>query len=830
MQKYKKVKTIGKGSFGYAVLVKNIEEADCLNVMKIIDIEKMTQKQREESLTEIRCLRSMDHPFIIQYRESFIEKKALCIVMDYADGGDLYTMINEYKSKKLSIDEEIVVKIFSQICLAIEHVHLQKILHRDLKTQNIFLMKFLQVKLGDFGIAKILHHTYDVAKTAIGTPYYLSPEICQDLPYNNKSDIWSLGCILYEMLTLNHAFDALSMKGLVLKILQGSFPDPPSHYSKEIVSLLKALLQTGPEMRPSMDQILTHPAIADEVKKLQKQFHLVSPKTNRTKKEESSLTTLSNNKKPEKELKKEQSTVFEKSKRDATPTFQKSSVNLVEQKMENIEIKKPEPKQSNLENRSSGLLNSNTKNRDDVIIYDSMNKNQAQTKKQDQDLKAIMGSESAKQQEQDKLNNRSEYFKQVEFPKKSSVLVSPIDNNKASPNKRTKESPNKQVDYKSIEATNKSPINNPLKIQTPVPSNFYSVETPKITSISHVTTDRNKDSKKSSKLFPKITSDESYTLINRTVDVSINDNSKSSKLKASKTLIEESKKHLMNKLVTPNLENDRKEQLGDVSKSSYHKILRGSKDESNKSLNVSKTDLKNKGDEGKTRSRGIEGSISKSPVKSLATIGNKKQKLVSINDVSHNAGSPPNEYQKPKGSEQRIFKNEIKSTLGIKDGMEAQGIKVPENFQSNCLSKISTNENYNEGENKYYQSKPKGEELKSFLSWQKESSMSENVEKKFEEEEFKMEKKSSFICDPPLKSDFLFANLPITVDKTDTVSYKVEALRVYLESVVGLDILLNMYEGIKSNPDSIQTNEEENKYLPLVNQLIFLEERIFVNV
>ena len=156
-----------------------------------------------------------------------MEKRALCIVMDYADGGDLYALIGSHKSKKVLMQESQIVSIFSQICLAIRHVHSKRILHRDLKTQNVFLTKQRKVQLGDFGISRVLQNTYDCAKTAIGTPYYLSPEICQEKPYNHKSDVWSLGCILYEMLSLNHAFDAMSMKGLILKIMRGTYPPIP---------------------------------------------------------------------------------------------------------------------------------------------------------------------------------------------------------------------------------------------------------------------------------------------------------------------------------------------------------------------------------------------------------------------------------------------------------------------------------------------------------------------------------------------------------------------------------------------------------------------------
>ena len=188
--------------------------------------------------------------------------------MDYADGGDLYSKINERKKLNKFMKEEKILDTFVQICIAVKHVHSKKVLHRDLKTQNIFTTKEGQVKVGDFGIcilfvtnliARVLQHTYDCAKTAIGTPYYLSPEICEEKPYNIKSDIWSLGCMLYEMVTLNHAFDADSMRGLVMKILKCNYPPISSVFSKDLGDLIGDLLQRDPYKRPTIDKILSLP-------------------------------------------------------------------------------------------------------------------------------------------------------------------------------------------------------------------------------------------------------------------------------------------------------------------------------------------------------------------------------------------------------------------------------------------------------------------------------------------------------------------------------------------------------------------------------------------
>ncbi|XP_022450571.1 serine/threonine-protein kinase Nek1 isoform X4 [Delphinapterus leucas] len=161
----------------------------------------------------------------------------------------------------------MILDWFVQICLALKHVHDRKILHRDIKSQNIFLTKDGTIQLGDFGIARVLNSTVELVRTCIGTPYYLSPEICENKPYNNKSDIWALGCVLYEMCTLKHAFEAGNMKNLVLKIISGSFPPVSLHYSYDLRSLISQLFKRNPRDRPSVNSILEKGFIAKRIEK-----------------------------------------------------------------------------------------------------------------------------------------------------------------------------------------------------------------------------------------------------------------------------------------------------------------------------------------------------------------------------------------------------------------------------------------------------------------------------------------------------------------------------------------------------------------------------------
>lgn len=264
MDKYEKLKQIGEGSFGKAILVRSKEDKRQY-VIKEIGISGMSSKERQESRREVAVLANMSHPNIVQYKESFEEEGCLYIVMDYCEGGDLFKKINSQKG--VLFPEDQILDWFVQICLALKHVHDRKILHRDIKSQNIFLTKEGTVQLGDFGIARVLNSTVDLARTCIGTPYYLSPEICENKPYNNKSDIWALGCVLYEMCTLKHAFEAGNMKNLVLKIIRGSYPPVSVHYSQELRSLLAQLFKRNPRERPSVGSILDKPFLSCRIER-----------------------------------------------------------------------------------------------------------------------------------------------------------------------------------------------------------------------------------------------------------------------------------------------------------------------------------------------------------------------------------------------------------------------------------------------------------------------------------------------------------------------------------------------------------------------------------
>lgn len=142
-------------------------------------------------------------------------------------------------------------------------MHSNKILHRDIKTINMFLGKDDMIKVGDLGVAKLLNQTQNMAHTIVGTPYYLSPELCEEKPYNHKSDIWSLGCVLYELCTFKHPFEAKNQGQLIMRIVKGQFTPIPSRYTEGLKIMVNLLLLKNYKKRPSIGEILSH----EEVKK-----------------------------------------------------------------------------------------------------------------------------------------------------------------------------------------------------------------------------------------------------------------------------------------------------------------------------------------------------------------------------------------------------------------------------------------------------------------------------------------------------------------------------------------------------------------------------------
>ena len=269
---YKIKDRIGVGSYGivYKVTKKNNEKQ--IYVLKQIPFNLKADINNEtliEAKNEALILSKLKHIYIVKYYDSFQDNNNLNIVMEYCEYGDLDSYIKNLKKNNKHLSENQIWKFFIEICTGLSYMHNKKILHRDMKSSNIFLTKNLDIKIGDLGVAKALKNTLH-AHTFIGTPYYLSPEICEEKPYNEKSDVWALGCILYELINLKHPFNASNQAALFLKILNGKYENFSNiyKYSDELLKFIDLLLEKDLNKRPSMKDIIFNPIFKNKAKLL----------------------------------------------------------------------------------------------------------------------------------------------------------------------------------------------------------------------------------------------------------------------------------------------------------------------------------------------------------------------------------------------------------------------------------------------------------------------------------------------------------------------------------------------------------------------------------
>ena len=253
---YETLKPIGQGKFAIVYRARRRRD-DKIVALKKIQVDDMDQKQRNKCLKEVRLLQSLDHDNIIQYLDSFIEGSELIIVVEWAAAGDLKRQVRKAQEREQPFEERIVWKYFSQIADAIEHMHSRRILHRDLKPANIFLTLDGTVKVGDLGLGRAMSEQTMEAHSKVGTPLYMSPEVLGGRGYDWKSDIWSLGCLLYELAMLKSPFksEGLNLYKLFQKISRGDYQALPDFYSEDLRNLAYSMIETEPARRPDITEI-----------------------------------------------------------------------------------------------------------------------------------------------------------------------------------------------------------------------------------------------------------------------------------------------------------------------------------------------------------------------------------------------------------------------------------------------------------------------------------------------------------------------------------------------------------------------------------------------
>ena len=284
LKDYKIIKLIGKGSFGEVYKVSKDDKFYALKMYKISNemnnSNSLTKKEKNENLksieNEIKILSQLNNLFIVKLYEVFRinlneevynikdennDDQIICLILELCENGDLNDKIKEKKQKNETFAEKEILHYFYEILQGLYYLHKNRVLHRDLKTLNIFLTKDNHIKIGDFGVSKKLINNNIYAYTFVGTPYYLSPEICQNKAYDEKSDVWSLGVIIYELITLNKPFDSQSQMGLFMKILKGK-PAPiintiKHSYSQKLINMvIENLLDKDPLTRYGILQTL----------------------------------------------------------------------------------------------------------------------------------------------------------------------------------------------------------------------------------------------------------------------------------------------------------------------------------------------------------------------------------------------------------------------------------------------------------------------------------------------------------------------------------------------------------------------------------------------
>ena len=412
MENYEPITYIGKGNFGSITKIKRKNDGKIL-VWKELNYGIMSEKEKIRIVQEVNILHELHHPNIVKYYDRIIDKKntKLFIIMEYCPGGDLSKLIKHNRKTSQYFSEDIIWKIFSQVCSALYacHTHKEgKILHRDIKPSNIFIDQENNIKLGDFGLSRILNTDISFAVSRVGTPYYMSPEQIDDIKYNEKSDIWSLGCFLYELVTLHPPFEANNHINLAKKIKSGKVDLIPKFYSQKLNEVINLLMNLDPNKRPNITEIINIPEInlrikekriKENLKKLKKMESLLKIRDlNNKEKEEALMIKEKYLNEREKNLNKREE--YLKNKEDEFMRLEKNKYNF-----KDLSITR-----GNFFFKGLKVINNNS-----FMMSNSFSYKNILSQKQTKNLNNVFMNQTDNHFFQNKDNNKYSYQKQKEF-------------------------------------------------------------------------------------------------------------------------------------------------------------------------------------------------------------------------------------------------------------------------------------------------------------------------------------------------------------------------------------------------------------------------------
>ena len=246
---------MGHGAYGSVYKVRSKLDG-CLYVAKRIHVKHLSATAQRDAMTEVAILKSLNHPHIIRYYASFMDNATLYIIMEIAEGGDLHVFLARKRTRRQMVSEDLAWRYFSELVSALVHLHNRRIIHRDLKSLNIFLTADGHIKVGDLGLSKLLHHDVAMLETQVGTPMYLAPELIKQKPYDYKADIWSLGVVMYNVCALKPPFEGDNIMALAYAITHHAVPPLPQSYTSKLTALVTLCLRKKSSERPSAVDIL----------------------------------------------------------------------------------------------------------------------------------------------------------------------------------------------------------------------------------------------------------------------------------------------------------------------------------------------------------------------------------------------------------------------------------------------------------------------------------------------------------------------------------------------------------------------------------------------